>query len=143
MKTVHVNGAERAKLDDAIDRLAKGGEGISVELKVSHVGDSVMIDAGAATGSINDAHLMLVYFDARQPVLIERGENTGKTVTYINAVSKIQTAGMWHGAAMRFELPASDVGKADGCAVLLQAVDDQGLPGAIIGATIIPSETVQ
>jgi len=46
---------------------------------------------------------------------------------------------MWHGAAARYEMPASEIEKKGegGCAVLLQAVDDDGLPGPILGATVI------
>jgi hypothetical protein len=134
---VHVNGSSRSAVTGALDGLAKSGEGLKVPLSASQMGDSIMIDAGAATGAENSAHVVLVYFDEQKPVVIERGENGGTTVTYWNAVSKVQTAGMWHGTAQRFELPASEIAKKDGCAVLLQSVDKNGLPGAILGATVI------
>ena len=113
------------------------GNGLTVDLKVTRVGDSFVIDAGQGTGPDDKAHLVLVYFDAKKPVVIERGENMGTTVTYWNAVSDIQAAGMWHGKPQRFELPASEITKKEGCAVLLQSVDRAGLPGPILGAAII------
>ena len=86
---------------------------------------------------------MLVYFDPARPVVIERGENNGETITYWNSVTDIQTAGMWHGAAARYELPASEIAKkgAGGCAVLLQSIGKDGLPGPILGAALIGCQT--
>jgi hypothetical protein len=140
----HVNGANREAVDDRLASLAKAGEGMRVDVRVSRdeAGD-VMIDAGdapPATGdqpSLRDAHLILVYFNPPQTVTIGRGENDGRKLTYWNAVSDIQTAGMWHGKAQRYELPAREVSRKGGCAVLLQAVGRDGLPGPILGAAMV------
>ena len=56
-------------------------------------------------------------------------------MTYWNAVTGIQTAGMWHGKAQRYELPMSEIAKKGGCAVLLQSVGKDGCR-AILGAFI-------
>ncbi len=108
---------------------------------MKHDGDSLVIETGDATGAVREAHVVLVFFDHAKPVVIGRGENRGKTITYWNAVSGFQTAGMWHGAAKRFELPMSEINKKGegGCAVLLQAVTGNDLPGPIIGAAIMAS----
>lgn len=141
---VHVNGASRKAVSDALEAMDRAGEGMRVSLTVSHDGDDgVMIDAGeAAPGAdgapaARNAHLVIVYFDPPQTVTIAKGENDGRRLTYWNAVSGIQTAGMWHGRAQRYELPASEVSKKGGCAVLLQAVGRDGLPGPILGAAFI------
>jgi hypothetical protein len=47
---------------------------------------------------------------------------------------------MWHGKATRIELPRSEINKKGGCAVLLQQVSEEGLPGPILGAAIIRAE---
>ncbi|MCX7303033.1 MAG: DUF1223 domain-containing protein [Hyphomicrobiales bacterium] len=62
-------------------------------------------------------------------------------ITYANPVTSVQTAGMWHGKATRFELPRSEVTKTGGCAILLQAFSKLGLPGPILGAAVVPAET--
>ena len=82
---------------------------------------------------------MLVYFNPATRVEIDRGKNTGRTFTYLNAVSGFHTAGMWHGKEARFELPVSEIAKkgAGGCAVLVQEMRKGGLPGAILGAAIV------
>jgi hypothetical protein len=133
----HVNGASRGAVDGALNGMAKSGEGMQVAIKVSHSNDGVMIDAGDASGNDADAHVVVIYFDAPQTVTIGKGENDGRSMTYWNAVSDIQTAGMWHGKAQRYELPISEVAKKGGCAVLLQSVSKDGLPGPILGAAIV------
>ncbi|WP_394888193.1 DUF1223 domain-containing protein [Mesorhizobium sp. AaZ16] len=134
---IHVNGSSRSKISGAVEELNRSGQGLGVGLSVARTGESVVIEAEGAKGETKNAHLVVVYFEPTQPVVIERGENAGRTVTYWNAVTDIQTAGMWHGEAARFELPASEVDRKGGCAVLLQSVSKEGLPGPILGAAMI------
>lgn len=133
----HLNGADGAAVRKMLEGFARGGKGLSVSLIATRHGDSIMIDAGKGGSADAKAHLVLVFFKSRSPVAIERGENKGSTLTYWNAVSDVQTAGMWHGEAARFEFPASEIDKKDGCAALLQSVDANGLPGPILGATLV------
>jgi hypothetical protein len=137
----HVNGGNRAAVADELSGMEKAGQGMQVGIRVSRSDDGIMIDAGAATGDANaapNAHVVVIYFDAPQTVTIDKGENDGRKLTYWNAVSDIQTAGMWHGKAQRYELPMSEITKKKGgCAVLLQSVGKDGLPGPILGAAVI------
>jgi hypothetical protein len=134
----HVKGSSRAEITGALSKFAKSGKGMSVEIKVMRAGDTIIIEAGDGVGD-EKGQVVLVYYDPARPVAIERGENTGRTVTYWNAVTAIQTAGMWHGAAARYEFPASEIAKkgTGGCAVLLQSTGKDGLPGPILGAALI------
>ncbi|RWB71891.1 MAG: DUF1223 domain-containing protein [Mesorhizobium sp.] len=133
----HVNGASRKDVDGALARMDRTGEGMRVAIKVSRTSDRVTIDAGDAGGGPADAHVVIVYFDPPQMVKIGQGENSGRSLTYWNAVSDIQTAGMWHGKAQRYELPMTEITKKGGCAVLLQSVGKDGMPGPILGAAFI------
>ena len=136
---VHVNGANRAAVNDELSGMQKAGQGMVVGIKISRSGDGVMIDAGDAAGGIGNmnAHVVVVYFDPPQTIAIGKGENDGRSLTYWNAVSDIQTAGMWHGKAQRYELPMSEISKKGGSVVLLQSVGKDGLPGPILGAAVI------
>jgi len=140
----HVNGASRDAVNGALDAMARAGEGMQVGIRISHSDDGVVIDAGDAErgGVAANAHVIVVYFAPPQTITIGKGENDGRSLTYWNAVSDIQTAGMWHGKAQRYELPMSEITKKGGCAVLLQAVDRNGLPGPIIGAAVIRKPTL-
>lgn len=134
---VHVNGAKRGEVDGALARMSRSGEGMHVPVKVSRTSDRVIIDAGDAGTGPSDAHVVIVYFDAPRTVKIAQGENSGRSMTYWNAVTGIQTAGMWHGKSQRYELPMSEIIKKGGCAVLLQSVGKDGMPGPILGAAFI------
>ncbi len=133
----HVNGAKRAAVEAALSKMRTSGNGLTVDIDITRAGDSIMIDADGAPGGTGKAHLVLVYFDATRPVVIERGENKGRTIRYANPVTGVQTVGMWHGKPIRFEFPQSEVAKKGGCAVLLQKVSKDGLPGPILGAALI------
>ena len=133
----HVNGASRKEVDGALARMQRSGEGMRVGIKVSRTSDRVMIDAGDAGNGPNDAHVVIVYFDPPHAINIGKGENSGRKMTYWNAVTSIQTAGLWHGKAQRYELPMSEISKKGGCAVLLQSVGKDGLPGPILGAAFV------
>lgn len=137
---VHVKGGKRGAVNAALSELDRTGQGMSIDIKVTRNGESVMIDADGAPSGQGDAHLLLVHFDKMKPVTIERGENKGQVVTYTNPVTSVQTAGMWHGQATRIELPRSEINKKGGCAILLQQVSKDGLPGPILGAAIITAE---
>jgi len=134
----HVKGSSGSEISSTLGQFAESGEGLSVELKVMRAGDSVIIDAGEGVDQ-QVGQIVLVYYDPAKPVLIERGENRGKTINYWNSVTDIQTAGVWHGTAARYEFPASEIAKkgAGGCAVLLQSTGKDGLPGPILGAALI------
>ena len=81
---------------------------------------------------------MLVYYDAARPSPSRAARTAGRTVTYWNAVTGLQTAGMWHGKPARFEMPLSEMAKkGENCAVLLQAAGQDGAPGPILGAAVI------
>lgn len=134
----HVNGAVRSMVTGAIESMASAGKGPQVGVSVVQSGDNVVIQTEAASQPVGEAHVVLVYYDKVQPVVISRGENTGKTVTYWNAVKGIQTAGAWHGKPARYEMPVSEMAKkGENCAVLLQSAGKDGAPGPILGAAVI------
>jgi len=139
----HVSGAKKLAVAGALAEMESNDDGLSVDINVTRTEESVLIDTAAAPGGKGDAHLVLVHFDPMKPVKIERGENDGKTITYANAVTSVRTAGMWHGKAARFELPRSEINKNGGCAILLQSVDKEGLPGPILGAAVVQPGTAK
>ncbi len=120
----------------AMDDMAKSGQGLPVSVNADLNKDRLSVTAGKGSGAAN---LVLVIFDANETVSIERGENSGKTIEYHNAVTGIQTIGMWKGEELSVELPRGEYlkEKGYGCAILLQRITDQGTPGEIIGATIV------
>ena len=143
---VEMNGSSRESLLRALKEMALAGAGVSVPLSAWASGDGFIIDAGTSTptdgpdpnsAGLEKAHLLLVSFRAPQAVAIPSGENEGKKITYWNPVSGVQSVGVWHGRPARFELPSSVLVEGEGGVALLQEVDAQGLPGPILGATVL------
>lgn len=134
-----MNGAKRGKIDTAIARMNTSGDGLVVDVSISYSADALVIETGAAARTIDDAQIVLVYFNPATEVDIARGRTGGRQVTYLNAVSGFHTVGMWSGDATRLEIPMSEIAKrgAGGCAVLLQEMRKGGLPGPILGAAIL------
>ena len=135
----HMNGANRGKIEGAVADMDAAGKGLVIDVSIRQTPESIIIDTGAGTHRKGKANVVLVFFEPATEVEIARGENAGKSITYWNAVSAIQAAGMWHGREMRLEIPSSELKRkgAGGCAVLLQAMGVDGSPGPIIGAAIL------
>ena len=136
----HVVGSKGADIDQA---LAKYPDGLPVPLSLSSTGDAITVTIGsaspAAKAEMPHANLWLVMYDRAVAVPIERGENSGRTITYSNVVRKLRPIAMWKGESMSVDLPKSEIKHADvnRCAVLLQAETKDGLPGPILGAATI------
>lgn len=109
---------------------------------------SVMIDKTSSmhlnisiTGSGNiknpePANVTIAYFSSKTTVPVTRGENAGHELTYANAVRYFSTMGAWNGEDLAMKMPISEINKqkADGCAILVQKANGNGLPGTILGA---------
>lgn len=139
----HTNGAHYDEISGMLDRDAAAGRGLTVGLSMTDMGDRLRVTADGAAVEAKSVHMILVYFRGRTDVVIQRGENAGKTISYVNAVVDYQTIGMWEGKPMSVDIPHSELAAkhADGCAVLLQETTGDGAPGAIIGAAILPRRT--
>ncbi len=115
-----VNGADRNAIETGLQKLEGAGQGLSVPFRASVNGKEMDISVGAGKGA---GDVVIAYFKRKQTVPIARGENSGKTITYINSVTEVETVGMWKGDAHQLKLPVSvmDMREYDGCAVLSAA----------------------
>ncbi len=87
----------------------------------------------------SEAVVWLVTFKDHAQVVIERGENAGKTMDYTQIVTGRQMLGMWDPASgTHLKLPLSELMTegANGAVVLVQS-EKAGLPGAILGAASV------
>jgi hypothetical protein len=142
-------GSSRIYTPQLIVNGAKGVVGSRERDVTSALDDAVLavpvaLDLGADTLEVNvgphpggaEAVVWLVTFKDHAAVVIERGENAGKTVDYAQIVTGKQMLGMWDAAAgTHLKLPLSEL-TADGSngAVILIQSDKGGLPGPILGA---------
>lgn len=137
-----LNGMQDAKSTNPavilanLKRMSETGRGVPVEVDADLTNDEMTINVGAGFGK---ADVVMAYFTKMTTVEITKGENTGRKVTYRNAVTNLETVGMWDGKAMTIKLPAALISKKghDGCAILLQSHDRNGNPGRIYGAAML------
>lgn len=131
----HVVGSNRR----AIEAVLKRDPALPVSVELKEKADAITVTIDKMGKDIGRAALWLVFYESEVAVPIERGENTGMTVTYANVVRKVRPIAMWHGDDMTVDLPKSEMTKTNAkrCAVILQAETDNGLPGRILGAATL------
>jgi hypothetical protein len=133
--SVGIVGSDRKVVEAALKRATE--QGFPVPIGLSAGEDAVTVKIGAAANAAaNRGTIWLVMYDRSVTVPIERGENSGRTITYSNVVRKLRPIAMWKGEAMTIDLPRSEMNQAKvaRCAVLLQSEKSGGLPGPILGA---------
>lgn len=132
----HLKGTDAVEIDSRLQRMNTAGHGLMVPVRASREGDHLTISVGSGTGKAN---VVVVYFRQHQTVEVLKGENVGKSLDYWHSVTDVQTVGMWDGKPLDLTLPARPMGddKSDGCAILLQAADEDGNPSRIVGATVM------
>lgn len=107
---------------------------VNLELK----GDMLKVSVAAKPGS-GSAMVWLITYKDHAAVVIERGENAGKTIDYTQIVTGKQMLGAWEGAeGTVLKLPLSELSAngSNGAVILVQS-DKDGLPGPILGAASI------
>ena len=97
---------------------------------ISHGDDGLTVTVDGAPVD-QPATVWLVQFDDKETVVIGRGENSGRDITYHNIAKQWTDLGQWSGGTGTYTLPKSAIdGTAEGCAVLVQT----GGNGQILGA---------
>lgn len=141
-----LNGVSDTKLTDPdrlvaeLTRLNATREGMPVAVSATLSPDEMTITIGEGeVPASGKADIVVAYFRKYSTVEIQKGENQGKKIVYRNAVTKIETVGMWEGKALTVKLPAAVLAKRgfDGCAILLQSHDAENNPGRILGAAAL------
>lgn len=128
------------RLVDELGRLHGTPDGMPVSVSARLTPEEMTIDIGdGPVVGIKKADVVVAYFRKHSTVEIQKGENQGKKIVYRNAVTKLETVGIWEGKALTVKLPAAVLAKRgfDGCAILLQSHDADNNPGRIIGAAAL------
>lgn len=132
----HAVGSERAAVENAI-AMTRGKAGtLEVALDVDRTANGYRLAVGGAGPSgARSGSLWLLPTVSSRAVQIGRGENSGRSVTYVNVVRGMTRLGDWTGEAQTLDVPAGAVGgDSDGFVVLLQT-GGPGKPGMILGAS--------
>jgi hypothetical protein len=140
-----LNGVHDTKLTNAdsivqeLDRMGSAGTGMPVAISAELSPEEMTINIPEGAAPAEKADVVVAYFRKHSTVEIQKGENQGKKITYRNAVTKVETVGIWEGKALTIKLPAAVLAKRgfDGCAILLQSHDGNDNPGRILGAAAL------
>ena len=131
---LHVNGAQKADIDNAIDLTVKNTALQRVTIRFWQEANTLNISAeGAEFGrEIREATIWLGLVQTSGVVNIAHGENAGNKLTYTNIVRELTPIGLWKGQPLLIQIPRAALMHAatQKSVVLVQ----EGKAGPIIGA---------
>jgi hypothetical protein len=136
----HVLGSDKAAVEHAITLTARNAKIMSVPVLLSVDGGNLSVNIGPSDNERPGGEVWLCPLERAVQVVIGRGENSGRTITYHNVVRRWLKLGDFVSASPHWNVPISEVladGGADGAAVVVQE-GTRERPGIILGAAVIP-----
>ncbi|WP_114389194.1 DUF1223 domain-containing protein [Notoacmeibacter marinus] len=131
----HLVGSNRPAIDAAIME-EKGDAGRTLSIDSADDG-RLLVSLAGIDGTDPSLRLTVVRYIEEATVPIERGENAGETIVYVNAVRSVKAMPLpVEGATLVIDRP----GQGEGLAVLVQAYSPKGAPGPILAAARHTSE---
>ncbi len=126
----HAVGSDKSAIDRAVAQTQKRDVWVPITLARTSAGAEVGL--GASDAWPGEATVWLATVSRRVDVAVKRGENAGRTLTYVNAVRSFMQVGRYDGKAVSLALDAKaiDQSEADQVTVLVQ----MGTTGRIVGA---------
>jgi hypothetical protein len=123
-------GSDQAAIDRAISTAKQHNGALSVPVQLHEHAGVLQIDIGA--GGETAAGVYVLRVAKSRTVVIERGENSGHSVTYTNVVRAIHRVGEWSGKPESLKL--TELKGDDEAYVVLVQQGSQDDPGAILAA---------
>jgi len=128
------SGSDESAINAAIKETDEKLKTMRVPIRFWHEGKSIIIEAGDAPAGLanKEATIWFAVVQKSAQVPVQRGENSGKTLTYTNIVRELIPVGTWIGKAMNLQLARTAIMRpeTEACIVLLQ----EGRAGPIIGS---------
>ncbi len=130
----HAVGSDAEAIRRAFRSTLAGADNLEVDLDIDRQGNSIVISAGSAPKGVatKPATVWLVIYVNSATVQIGAGENEGRTVTYRNAVRRLEPVADWTGEPLTVTIAMPEA-KGKRCAVLLQE-GSEAKPGRILAA---------
>ena len=135
---------ERPSVDAALALDAFPERSRAAELRLSRIGSTLHIEADAPPEAEGHGQIVLILVTYRESTVtsVERGDNAGRDLVNSHSVRDWQVVGKMNGKSIELDLPVAALAGAEGgetgSAVLLQAMDEDGLPGPILAAAVLP-----
>lgn len=135
---VHVNGSDRSRIESAIGTTRQSAGVMSVPVTVTPSGNHIAVSVAAANGEgASHGEVWICAVSKAVPIIIGRGENRGRELTYYNVVRNVLKVGDWSGKAEQWSVPLENIARPgiDAVAVYLQD-GSRDKPGAMLGAAL-------
>ncbi len=128
-------GSDKSAIEAAVKKASISNK---TDVPISLVKDASNVEVDVGSGIGAPASVWLLTVTKATPVVIARGENQGKTVTYYNVVRSWQRIAEWNGAAIKNSIPMTELHAkdVDAIAILVQSGSVEK-PGPIRGAAIL------
>jgi hypothetical protein len=137
---VDVLGSDQAAIEKAITETRRDDAPLRLPVTMTVADGKVTVHVPDAKDEHRSAEVWLCPVTGKVTVAIERGENTGHTLTYTNVVRRWVKLGDWNGKAQTFSIPVADLPDGnltlkdiDRVAVLVQS-GVAAKPGLMLGA---------
>jgi hypothetical protein len=133
---VQVLGSDRAAIEAAIRESRKRSNVLTLPLTMSVGNGEIKVATGEST-TVGAGEVWLCTMSHEVPVIIGRGENRGRTITYHNVVRRWIKVGEWTGGVETWRFPLKDA-QTDGVDELVAVVQSGTAqsPGSILGAAL-------
>jgi hypothetical protein len=130
----HAVGSDRAQIEKAIGASVAVSGTLSAEITIIRRDGALVVQCPTRPVDAVPAHLWAMPFAKERSVQIGRGENTGRSITYVNVVRGMTRIGECRGEAREVAVPASSLtDDADGLVVLMQAGSEKK-PAQVLAA---------
>lgn len=133
--SANVIGSDRAGIESAIKNTQKPGV-MSVPVTMTLSGKQINVSV-AASKAATSAHgeVWICSVSKSVPIMIGRGENRGREVTYYNVVRNLLKVGDWNGSSGSWTVPLENITR-DGVDAAVVYVQDgnREKPGPMLGA---------
>ena len=134
--STHLIGSDRAAIDSAIGDTKKADGVMSVPVTMTLAGKQITVSV-AASGKSPAAQGASWICSASKavPIMIGRGENRGREITYHNVVRTLLKVGDWNGSSGSWTVPLENISRegVDAAVVFVQD-GNRDKPGPMLGA---------
>jgi hypothetical protein len=130
----HAVGSDRGQIDRAVKMTSGPGATMTDEIRIVRTGGGLAVECPARAADAGPAHLWVLPFVKERSVQIGRGENGGRSVTYVNVVRSLSRVGECRGSSSAVDIPPTSLSAdAEGVVVLMQSGSDKK-PAQILAA---------
>jgi len=106
---MHALGSDKAAIDKAIEKTKQNPAALALPVSMTVGSDKLTVNIAGKDGAAPQAEVWLCPVTRAVQVMIGRGENKDRTITYTNVVKRWVKLGDWNGKAETFNVALKDL----------------------------------